>query len=451
LKLFLRFALLIAGMAALCVYAGFCARALYAYWLAQEAARRPVLEELMPDGQPALDRVVAQRTRERDYRERAVRVEPRNAAYQDQLGHYWLFVGQDPAAAVAACRRATELNPNDSRLWLDLAHAYLAAGMESGQESAIRQAIRADPTTPDVAWEAGNFFLLQQRITDALDQFKVVLQNDPSKVTPTLDRCWHALHNVDQIQEIMPGEPAVYLQFIQLLDSAEEPDAARRVWTALMQLRRNFDFRQALFHVDYLLSRRDVPAAVTAWMELAARSKDLQAYIVAGDAITDGAFAQPFLDASTGTGVGFGWRQAARPDVTVVPDTAEFRYGKRSLKFTWAGTADDTGVYQLAPVEPNTRYTLSAWVKSEDLHSAYGPRLIAADGYDHTVLAMSDETSGTTFWRRVSATFQTGPNLRLVSVSFGRNAPGTQAQGQFWIDSVSLRPTATLEGSSSSE
>jgi tetratricopeptide (TPR) repeat protein len=118
--------------------------------------------------------------------ERAVALEPRDAAYQDLLCRFLLFDKQDAGAALPRCQRATQLNPYQSAYWLDLALAYYSTGAEHEQEQAILKAISVDPTTPDVAWNAANFFLAQGKVAEALRQFAVVMRSDPEMVRPSL-------------------------------------------------------------------------------------------------------------------------------------------------------------------------------------------------------------------------------------------------------------------------
>src|SRR5690349_13596729 len=85
---------------------------------------------------------------------RAARLEPWNAEPRWELGRYSLFVAQDPAAAVLNLETAVALNPHVARYWLDLVAAYQVAGDIPRQRSALDQGLHAEPTAPDVAWEA---------------------------------------------------------------------------------------------------------------------------------------------------------------------------------------------------------------------------------------------------------------------------------------------------------
>ncbi len=91
----------------------------------------------------------------------AIRLEPSNAEYRELLGRSLALSGTNLNDAIASYRTAVHLNRYVARYWLDLAGAYQVAGQTSEQERSVEQAVEADPTTPHVAWEAANFFLVQ--------------------------------------------------------------------------------------------------------------------------------------------------------------------------------------------------------------------------------------------------------------------------------------------------
>src|SRR5205807_2995953 len=111
--------------------------------------------------------------------QQAVRLEPSNAEYRELLGRNLGLFGGNLNDAVASYRTAVDLNPYVARYWLDLAGTYQVAGRTTEQEQTVEQAVKADPTTPHVAWEAANFFLVQGDRERALRNFRVVLANDP--------------------------------------------------------------------------------------------------------------------------------------------------------------------------------------------------------------------------------------------------------------------------------
>jgi tetratricopeptide (TPR) repeat protein len=367
---------------------------------------------------------------------RAIVLAPQDAAHRNLLCRYLLFDQQDAVAATPYCKRATELDPYQSAYWLNLALAYYRTGAEHEQQEAILRAISVDPNTPDVAWDAANFFLVQGNIPEALRQFSVVIRGDPNLVTPSLDLCWHALHNVSAIEAILPPDPNVYLQFVKLLTTKNEWEAAHQVWSALLGLNREFDYHHALFYVDSLLQERKVARASEAWEQLASRTATLNDYSRTDNLVVDGNFAGEILNA------GFDWRYSLQPGIAVSLDTTQFHSGSRSLLISYTDTGGDSGLHEYVPVKPDTQYTVAAWVKSEELQAANGPRISVADAYDNKPYAQTEETVGTTVWHRLESSFQTGPETELLAIGFTRDPGNTRIQGQFWVDDVSLRPTA---------
>ena len=82
------------------------------------------------------------------------------------------------------------------------------------------------------------------------------------------------------------------------------------------------------------------------------------------------------------------WRIAGNPAVSLSLDSLEFRDRGRSLKLVFSGDPfRDAGLSQLVPVDPNTTYRFSAYVKSEEIYSASAPRF-AATAWARAVYAM---------------------------------------------------------------
>ncbi len=379
----------------------------------------------------------AQRLADRSDRisiEKATILEPRNATYHDLLCRSMIFVSREPERAINECRTASELNPYSSSIWLDLAQAYFSVGNNRLSDYAIHKALLVDPTTPDIAWSAANFFLIQGDSSEALKQFAIVLREEPTLSTPVLNICWQSFHDINRIQSILPPNPEVHLGFIKLLLSTGDVEPARQIWSALIQLKTPFDYHQALFYIDNLLKTRSVDSANDAWKQLSSKSKVLQAYSRSGNLVMDGSFSEEILDA------GFDWRYIPRPQIVVTLDSTAFHSGNRSLMLTYEQSGSDAGIFQYIAVEPSTRYRLSTWVKSEDLDTANGPSLTLSDAYDNTIYGSTEETIGTTPWHRVETTLETGPETKLLILAVLRRPGETRIQGKLWLDDIKLEP-----------
>ena len=372
--------------------------------------------------------------------QRAIQLQPKDAANYDLLGQYFMWEVQDARAAAAQFQQAVHLNPYDSATWMHLAQAYNVLGAESEQAQAIRNAIAVDPTTPEIAWNAANFFLIQGNTAEALDQLGIVIRNDSGMAEAALDLGWRASGDVEAIERRLPSDPAIYLNFIKVLIHREQWAAASHAWESLLAMNRDFDPRSALFYIDVLLTKRDVAGAQNAWHQLVQRSDVLKPYVRPGNLVVNTNFDCDMLNA------GFDWHYSAIPNVSVMLDSTQSYQANQALLVTYFGVSADTGMRQYVPVKPGAAYVVSAWVKSEELRSANGPRLAVSDAYQNVEYAHSDETLGTTPWHEVQTAFTAGPDTNLVLLQFSRHPGDTRIQGRFCADAVRLSQRA---GSSS--
>src|SRR5271166_725951 len=176
--------------------------------------------------------------------QRAARLDAGNADYRNHLGRYYALVARDPGAALDPYRAAVQLNPHSARYWFDLASAYQVLGDTSNQSGALEHAIEADPTTPDVAWEAANFYLVQGDNEKALREFRVVLENEPYLAGPAIQFCWRINPDVDVLlRDVVPPRAEAYLAFLNLLMSKQETAGTAKVWSALMATPQSFEQR----------------------------------------------------------------------------------------------------------------------------------------------------------------------------------------------------------------
>ena len=123
------------------------------------------------------------------------------------------------------------MNPYKARYWLDLATAYQAMDNLHDQKNAVDRAVVSDPKTPEVAWDAANFYLVQGDQDKALREFHVVLENDPSLAPAALRLCWKMSPDVDaMLNGFLPPNPQVYYDFLDLLMAKKETASAAKVW-----------------------------------------------------------------------------------------------------------------------------------------------------------------------------------------------------------------------------
>lgn len=366
--------------------------------------------------------------------ERAAWFDPTNADYRNHLGRYLELVIRDPAAAIEPYRAAVQLNPHSARYWFDLASAYQVLGDIGGQTSALAHAIEADRTTPDVAWEAANLYLVQGENEKALREFRVVLGNDPSLAGPAIQLCWRITPDVDVLlRDVVPARADAYIAFLSLLMAKQETAGTAKVWNALMQVHQPFELRNVFEYFRYLIAQKEVDQALLVWQQAASRF-GLSSYLPSPtNLIVNGNFS---LDVLNG---GLDWQYQKQQSVALSLDQSDFHGGRRSLLITFDGPGIvDAGIAQMIPVQPNTAYEFSAYYKNGEIEGAGGPHFTIQDMYKETVYYDSDELKEAGFWKSVNGEFMTGPDCKLLILHIRRLPAGSPIRGKLWIDDFHL-------------
>jgi tetratricopeptide (TPR) repeat protein len=366
--------------------------------------------------------------------QRAARLDSDNADYRNRLGRYYALVDRDPAAAIGPYRAAVQLNPHAARYWFDLASAYQVLGDTANQTIALEHAIEADPSTPDVAWEAANFYLVQGENQKALHEFRVVLENEPSLANLAIQFCWRIEPDVDALlSNVVPANSTAYLAFLDLLMSKNETAATAKVWAALMAIPETFELRYAYRYFQYLLDHKDVDQARLVWQQAAPRF-GLSSYIpTRNNLIVNGDFS---LDVLNG---GFDWQYQKQQSVNLTLDPSDFHGGHRSLLITFDGPGvTDAGIRQFIAVQPKTHYEFSAYYKNGEIEGAGGPHFTIQDAYTQAILYDSDELKEAGFWKSAVGEFTTGDDCKLLVLHVRRVPEGSPIRGKLWVDDFRL-------------
>lgn len=361
--------------------------------------------------------------------QRAARMDPGEADYRYRLGRYYNLVARDPDKAIGQYKAAVQLNPHSARYWFDLAGAYQVAGDTAQQTPALERAMIADPMTPDVAWEAANFYLVQGSTEKALREFRVVIANDPTNSQSALQFCWRVNPDVDALlRDVVPARSDSLIQFLNLLEVKGETAGTIRVWNALIQTHEPYPLQQAYDYIHFLIQHKEVDQAELVWKQSADRF-GLSSYLPsASNLVVNNNFNLTVLNA------GFDWQYEKQSAVGLSLDPRDFHAGRRSLMITLDGPGiTDAGVYQFVPVEPNTAYDFSAYYKTGEIEGAGGPHFTVQDVYSQKVYYESDELKNVGFWKSADGEFTTDPDCKLVVLHLRRLPAGSPIRGKLWV------------------
>ena len=366
--------------------------------------------------------------------ESAIKLEPGNADYHQQFGQLQLFTDPRTQHSIESLTRSVALNPYSARTWLALASAHQVHGDSEQQRKAILQAVSMDATTPEIAWEAAIFFVARGEVDPALRYLRVVSEYDSP--TLALDAAWRLTHDPEKIlHSSMPETVAAHTQFLRLMVANNQPAGAEKTWAHLMQMRQSFDPKLVFFYFDYLVQRQDGAAARNAWRDLVGLIPALSNYNNLTNSIVNADFEEELLNG------GLDWQFKTTSGTSLALDTSNFYSGARSLAITYKGESNfDSGVSQFIPVEPNSRYQLTAYTKGDQISSANGPYLTVSDARTSIQIAKTEEFTGSYPWKPASLEFQIGPDTSVVVLAINRNPSSTRIRGKLWLDNLSLIP-----------
>jgi hypothetical protein len=373
--------------------------------------------------------------------QRAVRLSPGNADYRSRLGRYFAYIAGDPQSAIDDFRSAVELNPHDAHYWFDLAAVYEVTGDVAGQRTALDRALHAEPTDPNVAWEAANFFLIDGDTDRALHELRVVMENDDALLDDSLRTCWRVRPDVSALlRDAIPTHALI--PFLTMLMTRQETEGAIKTWEQIVQLHTKFPNRYLYDYVRYLVGVHRPDAAMSGWEE-SADILGISAYLPTEDNfVVNGDFSLDILNG------GFDWNYVDRPGVVPLLDSSVFFRGHRSLSLTFEGPGiNDAGISQLIPVHGATTYDFSAYYKSADFEGAGGPEIVLRDAYTRIPLFVSDPLKDADFWKEVHSQVTIPASTTLLQLAIERFPAGAAIRGKLWLDDFELSPEDSADDS----
>jgi hypothetical protein len=380
--------------------------------------------------------------------EAATRLEPENAVNWYLLGRYWQYTLDEPDArrAIQNYRHALSLNPHSAAAWLDLAAAYESEGDLQSAHAALLQAKLAYPLSADVSWRYGNFLLRQDQVPQAFAEIRRAVYTDPKRSAEAFSRCWRVAPDINSIlDDVLPPDRDGYLGVIRELGAGGQFAAALTVWRRLVSIHPLLNLYDAIPFSDLLIQNRQLRDARRVWSDALRLSNIPQNLDPPGSVLWDGGFE------SGVHGGGFAWVfPASYGGVQTTVDARQKHSGKSSLRITFDGrhNVNLDGLCNNAEVRPETRYRLSAWVRTQTLTTDQGVRL-RLYWYSDSHAGGSIETpglQGTQPWTFIDTPWTSGKDIHYVRVCVVRDTSAkldSQIQGSAWIDDVALTPDAS--------
>jgi tetratricopeptide (TPR) repeat protein len=322
---------------------------------------------------------------------------------------------------------------------MDLGAAYEESADLGRAREAYAEALKFYPISAEVAWRYGNFLLRQGEFQDAFANMRRAVAADPKLAPAAISTCWRAHPEIEVILDrALPPSRSVYMDSIRFLTEERADDAALAVWKRLVGIKTKLELTDAFPLINELAQQDRIPEASHVWQEALARS-GISRPGTQDSLIWDGGFEGGFIDG------GFGWRKTESPGIRFDFDLKIKHSGARSLRVILDGreNLDFNHLFQYVPVDPQTTYDFSAYLRTEEITTDSGLLFWIADSRNPAINQGTQQLTGTQPWSRVDLSFKTGPKTRLVTVALRRfpsEKLDNKLAGTVWVDDVTLRP-----------
>ncbi|HEY0100923.1 MAG TPA: tetratricopeptide repeat protein [Pyrinomonadaceae bacterium] len=353
------------------------------------------------------------------------------------------FLPEELPEAARQYEEAARLSPNDFRFFMELGRVRGLLGDVRGGEEALRRAVELAPTYPEPRWYLGNSLLRQGRTEEAFAELRRAGDASPEKFRPqVLELSWR-FYNADipSVLGAVGNSAETRGQLMDYLINRKQLDDARQLWQGF-----NADERKALRATGEKLMLRLLEAK---------RFHDMQAMhteLSAIDGTPSDAARERVLNGGFESAVGapgthpFEWQVVPLAGVQMGLDERVRQEGARSLRlaFNAASTINFRNISQLVAVEPQTRYRLEYYTRTEELKGAATllVEIVDAAQPDRVIVASEPLRIGTADWQASALDFTTGAQtqaLTLRVVSAQCPAATCPIFGKVWYDNFNLQ------------
>lgn len=354
------------------------------------------------------------------------------------------FLPEELPEAARQYEEAARLSPNDFRLFVELGRVRGLTGNVSGSEQALRRAVELAPTYPEPRWYLGNLLLREGRTEEAFTELRRAGEASPEKFRPqVLELSWR-FYNADipSVLAAVGNSAGARGQLMDYLLNRKQLDDARKLWAGF-----NAEERKTLRATGEKLMLRFLEAK--RFHDMLAMHTELA--IVDGtpsnaarERISNGGFESAVGAAGTSP---FEWQVVPLTGVQMGFDERVQQEGTRSLRlaFNAPGTINFRNISQLVVVEPQTRYRLEYYVRTEDLKgtATLAVEVVDAARPEHVVVASEPLKIGTTpDWQAVRLDFTTGAQAQALTLRVV-GLPCSDATcpifGKVWYDNFNLQ------------
>ena len=339
--------------------------------------------------------------------------------------------------AVASLEEAVRSAPDDDRYWIELARAYEQIENYEKAEKAFRRAAEVAPNYSNIHWHLGNFYLRRDREADAFPALRKSAETSAVYREQVFSVVWDYFEKDKTKLEKLAGEkPDMRAGLAKFYAAHELPEDSLRVWNTLSEDEKTRNQDIARLIAQALYDKRFYRSSIEFVRQLGIEPQALP------ETVQNGGFEAPI--AAEVKDAFFGWKYNKKDKIEINTDPMKKKEGSKSLRFTFNGfTGNEVKNFlQIVTIEPNKKYRLSFWLKTENLKSAGTPTLEIINANDEKIITTSAAfPAGTQDWSPITIDFTAPPNAEAVAIRIDRAYCGDACPiiGTFWVDDFKLQ------------
>jgi tetratricopeptide (TPR) repeat protein len=299
--------------------------------------------------------------------------------------------------AVGYAARAVALAPNNYEFRTLLAAAEELKGDLAAAETELRAGLKLAPGLANIHWRLGNLLLREDKLDQAIAEFRSANESDNELLVPSLNLLWQASDGkVDALTAAVGASSKAQLTLARFLVLQEQFEPAVKIANNIDR-RAPLDLTESGKLIDSLISAGQIDPASKLWRSFLSAEDD--------SLVWNGSFETPILN----NFAQFDWNLSQSKYAKIGLTTATARTGQRSLKISYNGvdtTTFNNEIRQIVNTRPGARYNLTCYVKAERLATPDGPQVVVTAKDSAAPIAASAAIgSGTYDWQLLTMDF----------------------------------------------
>jgi hypothetical protein len=342
---------------------------------------------------------------------------------------------KDSKKSLKYYEQTVKLAPNDYRWWLELGRVRDQVGDKSGSELAFINAIKLAPKYSFTHWSLGNFYLRENKETEALAELKIAAESDVLYRDQVFSTLWEYFDkDLTKLEPIAADSAMVKAGLAKFYARHELTKDSLRVWNSLTTEQKAENRPVAEIILQAFYEKKFFRVAVEFARDI---GTDSEAKI---ETVDNFSFEQPIKNAGETM---FGWRVSPLEKFDVKLDSSHKKEGNRSLRVSFMGFTgvEIKNLRQFIAVQPSQKYRLTFWLRTENLKSGGTPNLEVANAIDDKIIATSKLfPTGTNEWQQLRVDFVAPTNSEAIEIRTNRGFCGENCPifGSIWYDDFSL-------------